>query len=97
MSVQSSHSALSRSVVRAKEVAMSQTVSTSITRRSVVAGLTLTAAPMGVLAGTDSAYAQAKQTTSEKSLYERLGGVFAFAPLVVFRVLLVVAFEPDDL
>ena len=40
---------------------MTQAVSTSITRRSVVAGLTLTAAP--VLGVADKAYAQAKQTT----------------------------------
>ena len=58
---------------------MAQTVSTSITRRSVVAGLALTAAPMTVLAGADNAYAQAKQTMPEKNLYERLGGVFAIA------------------
>ena len=51
---------------------------TSITRRSAVAGLALTAAFMGALVGTDSAYAQAK----EKSLYERLGGVFAIAAVV---------------
>ena len=38
---------------------MAQVVSTSITRRSVVAGLALTAAPMAVLAGADNAYAQA--------------------------------------
>ena len=61
---------------------MAQAVSTSITRRSVVAGLTLTAAPVAVLAGADNAYAQAKQTTPEKSLYERLGGVFAIAAVV---------------
>jgi hemoglobin len=61
---------------------MAQSVSTSITRRSVVAGLALTAAPMAVLAGADNAYAQAKQTTPEKSLYERLGGVFAIAAVV---------------
>jgi hypothetical protein len=60
MSVQSSHSASSRSVVRAKEVAMSQTVSTSITRRSVVAGLALAAAPVTVLAAADNAHAQDK-------------------------------------
>ena len=30
----------------------------------------------------DSAHAQAKQTASEKSLYERLGGVFAIAAVV---------------
>ena len=82
MSVQSSHSASWRSVVRPKEVAMSQTVSTSVTRRSVVAGLALAAAPVTVLAAADNAHAQDKQTMSEKSLYERLGGVFAIAAVV---------------
>ncbi|MGB7005301.1 MAG: hypothetical protein WBE05_12850, partial [Pseudolabrys sp.] len=80
MSVQSSHSASSRSVVRDKEVAMPQTVSTSITRRNVVAGLALVAAPATVLAAADNA--QDKQATPEKSLYERLGGVFAIAAVV---------------
>ena len=61
---------------------MAQAVSTSITRRSAVAGLALTAAPVAVLAGTGNAYAQANQTTPEKSLYERLGGVFAIAAVV---------------
>src|SRR3989337_1746847 len=61
---------------------MAQVVSTSITRRSAVAGLALTAAPMAVLAGADNAYAQAKQPMPEKSLYERLGGVFAIAAVV---------------
>ena len=61
---------------------MAQAVSTSITRRSAVAGLTLTAASVAVLAGADNAYAQAKQTMPEKSLYERLGGVFAIAAVV---------------
>ena len=60
---------------------MAQAVSTSITRRRAVAGLALTAAPVA-LAGSDKAYAQAKQTTPEKSLYERLGGVFAIAAVV---------------
>jgi hemoglobin len=55
---------------------MSQTVSTSITRRSVVAGLALAAAPVTVLVAADNARAQDKQTVPEKSLYERLGGVF---------------------
>ena len=82
MSVQSSHSASSRSVVRDKEVAMSQTVSTSITRRNVVAGLALAAAPVTVLAAADNAHAQDKQPVLEKSLYERLGGVFAIAAVV---------------
>jgi hemoglobin len=54
----------------------------SITRRSVAAGLALAAAPVAVLGGTDRAYAQAKQTTAENSLYERLGGVFAIAAVV---------------
>jgi hemoglobin len=58
---------------------MTQAVSTSITRRSVVAGLALTAAPMAVLAQADNANAQAKP---EKTLYERLGGVFAIAAVV---------------
>src|SRR5438128_7770919 len=53
---------------------MAKTVS-PITRRSAVAGLALTAAPMAVLA-------QADKATSEKSLYERLGGVFAIAAVV---------------
>ena len=64
---------------------MAQDLSTSITRRSLVAGLALSAAPVG-LAGADNAYAQAKETTkettSEKSLYERLGGVFAIAAVL---------------
>ncbi|MFZ0066700.1 MAG: group 1 truncated hemoglobin [Pseudolabrys sp.] len=61
---------------------MSQTVSTSITRRNVVAGLALAAAPVTVLAAADNAHAQDKQTVPEKSLYERLGGVFAIAAVV---------------
>ena len=69
---------------------MAQDLSTSITRRSLVAGLALSAAPVG-LAGADNAYAQAKETTkettSEKSLYERLGGVFAIASFSLSRVL----------
>jgi hemoglobin len=58
---------------------MAQAVRTSITRRSVMAGLTLTVALVGVLWGTGAVYAQ---TTPEKSLYERLGGVFAIAAVV---------------
>ncbi|UVK37798.1 group 1 truncated hemoglobin [Mesorhizobium sp. AR10] len=62
---------------------MAQAVSTSITRRSVVAALAATAAPIAVLAAADQAHAQTKQTTTpEKSLYERLGGVFAIAAVV---------------
>jgi hemoglobin len=54
--------------------------SSSITRRSVVAGLT--AAPVAVLAGAERAQAQTKPTASANSLYERLGGVFAIAAVV---------------
>lgn len=61
---------------------MIESVSTSFTRRSVAAGLTLTAASAAVLAGADNAYAQAKQAKHEKSLYDRLGGVFAIAAVV---------------
>ena len=61
---------------------MAQAISTSITRRTAVAGLALTAAPMAVLAAADNVDAQAKQTMPEKSLYERLGGVFAIAAVV---------------
>ena len=62
---------------------MARTVSNNLTRRSVVAGLTLTAVPVSaLLAEPDWAHAQAKETTSEKSLYERLGGVFAIAAVV---------------
>src|SRR5437764_7146898 len=64
---------------------MTQDLSNPITRRSLVAGLALSATPVA-LAGADNAYAQAKETTketaSEKSLYERLGGVFAIAAVV---------------
>ena len=80
--MQSSKSALPRSVVRANEVTAAQSVSSSITRRSVVAGLAVATAPMTVLAAADGAHAQATQTAPEKSLYERLGGVFAIAAVV---------------
>jgi hemoglobin len=48
----------------------------------MVAGLALAAAPTVVLAGVDDGYAQAKEAMPEKSLYERLGGVFAIAAVV---------------
>jgi hypothetical protein len=64
---------------------MAPDLPTSITRRSLVAGLALSAAPVA-LAGADDAHAQAKEPTkepaAEKSLYERLGGVFAIAAVV---------------
>jgi len=44
---------------------MAQAVST-ITRRGAVAGLALAAAPVGLLAGTDRADAQAKQVSPKK-------------------------------
>jgi hemoglobin len=59
---------------------MPKAVSTPITRRTVAAGLA--AAPVAVLAGADHVYAQAKQAAPGKSLYERLGGVFAIAAVV---------------
>lgn len=54
---------------------MEQADSNFPTRRDVVAGLVILAAPV-ILAGADSAAAQ------EKTLYERLGGVFAIAAVV---------------
>jgi hemoglobin len=64
-----------------REDPMAQLFSTSITRRGAVIGLALAAAPMA-LTGADHVYAQSKQTEPEKSLYERLGGVFAIAAVV---------------
>ena len=66
---------------------MGRSVSTSITRQSmlarlVLAGLMLTGLLVGALASMDNALAQAKDTAPEKSLYERLGGVFAIAAVV---------------
>ncbi len=58
---------------------MAQEIST-ITRRGMVAGLALSASPI-ILAGPNTAYAEA-QTTPDKSLYDRLGGVFAIAAVV---------------
>ena len=67
---------------------MARNTTNSITRRRMVAGLAVAATP-GVLTGTNSAYAQADQKTkpenqakSEKSLYDRLGGVFAIAAVI---------------
>ena len=59
---------------------MADALSTSIGRRPLIAGLTLAAAAATVLAGAESAHAQGAQT--DKSLYERLGGVFAIAAVV---------------
>lgn len=68
---------------------MKQLFSAQLTRRSAVFGIALTAAPVAVT-GADNAYAQASQPEPEKkpdkkpekSLYERLGGVFAIAAVV---------------
>jgi hemoglobin len=60
---------------------MTKIAPTSVTRRTVVAGLMLTA-PVAAFARADDAMAQAKQKESGKSLYERLGGVFAIAAVV---------------
>lgn len=62
---------------------MVEAVSTSMTRRSMIAGLTLTAATAAVvMAGTRSAPAADLKAEPDKSLYERLGGVFAIAAVV---------------
>src|SRR5262245_35653734 len=53
----------------------------TITRRRLAAGLALITAP-AVLSKADKAYAQTTPTMPEKSLYERLGGVFAIATVV---------------
>jgi hemoglobin len=60
---------------------MARTAPTSVTRRAA-AGLALTAASVAVLAGTGEVLAQATQTKPERSLYERLGGVFAISAVV---------------
>lgn len=61
---------------------MVEAVSTPMTRRSMIAGLTLTAASVAVLSGTAGTLAADAKATPEKSLYERLGGVFAIAAVV---------------
>jgi hemoglobin len=55
---------------------MARAVSAFITRRNVVAGLTLTATSLALAKSAKDATAQ------EKTLYERLGGVFAIAAVV---------------
>ena len=61
---------------------MARAVRTSITRRKAATGLTLAAAAVAVAAGSKAAHAQAPQAAAQKSLYERLGGVFAIALVV---------------
>jgi hemoglobin len=58
---------------------MTMTDAPTITRRDVVAGLTLTAASVAALAAAGRASSALAQ---EKSLYERLGGIFALAAVV---------------
>lgn len=60
---------------------MAKAISTLLTRRNVVAGLALAAAPAAILTARN-ARAQAAKTAPEKSLYDRLGGVFAIAAVV---------------
>ncbi len=60
---------------------MTDAVSNSIARRGVIAGLSLTGAAAAVLAGA-AAHAQPKPPAPQKSLYERLGGIFAIAAVV---------------
>jgi hemoglobin len=55
---------------------------TTLTRRSVVAGLTLAATSAAILAQAQSADAQETQASADASLYERLGGVFAIAAVI---------------
>jgi hemoglobin len=59
---------------------MKTAVSTSLTRRSIVAALAAAASTAILPAG--DALAQTKQITPGKSLYDRLGGVFAIAAVV---------------
>src|SRR5262245_27525278 len=71
------------------EVTMPRSVSVPITRRSAVAALTTTS--VALLAAADRAHAEPKPAMpeksektekGEKSLYDRLGGVFAIAAVV---------------
>ena len=61
---------------------MEHNLSTTITRRRVVAGLAVIAAPAGLIAGAKNLSAQEKKTMADMSLYGRLGGVFAIAAVV---------------
>jgi hemoglobin len=58
---------------------MAQSGSVPISRRSLVAALALSAAPVAIFAPLDNVRAA---MAAEKSLYERLGGVFAIAAVV---------------
>jgi hemoglobin len=54
----------------------------TLTRRSVVAGLTMAATSAALLAQGRGVQAQGTQASADASLYERLGGVFAIAAVV---------------
>jgi hemoglobin len=57
-------------------------MTTPIGRRGVVAGLAVAATSAAIMAHARTADAEEKQAVAEKSLYERLGGVFAIAAVV---------------
>jgi hemoglobin len=57
-------------------------MSVTLTRRSVVTGLTLAATSAALLAQVQSAAAQEGEASPDDSLYERLGGIFAIAAVV---------------
>ena len=65
---------------------MDKDQSTSMTRRTALTGLALTATTAAVLAHAGTAFAAtaapATTAAADKSLYERLGGVFAIAAVV---------------
>jgi len=61
---------------------MESDTSTPMTRRNVVAGLALTAASGALFTAINKTPAGAAETKSEKTLYDRLGGVFAIAAVV---------------
>ena len=61
---------------------MEPAVPAFLTRRGVFAALILVATPVTMLVGADHANSQEVEITSDKSLYERLGGVFAMAAVV---------------
>jgi hemoglobin len=60
---------------------MEDATSNSVARRNVISGLTLTAAAVA-FSTAQGAEAQPSPATAEKSLYERLGGVFAIAAVI---------------
>jgi hemoglobin len=61
-------------------MAMAPNISTSVSRRTVVSGLTAAAAAVAARAAGNPA--NATQPVPAKSLYDRLGGVFAIAAVV---------------